>query len=325
MELIERYLQAVKFSLPKGQRDDIVSELRDSILSQIEEKEAVLGRPLNEDEEVELLKKLGSPMHLASNYGRQPNLIGGSMFPIYLKVLKWALGIAFLVHAVTSIAMAAAGKPFLESLAVLFRLPGVALTVFAWVTLIFATMEFFGAKFRLSDCWDPRRLPPLVKDTPRKSRFELIAQLVMQIIFGVWWLAGLHYQYLIFGPGMAFLRFGPVFQTIYPLFVVMLVVDVSLTSAMIVWPQWKQGRAVTRVVMSGLGLVVLYFLISAPELFVAADLSAAQWQPVAKIANHGVHLGMAIAAIANIVKIVREAARLIWQKGGGVHPAALGL
>jgi len=36
MELIERYLQAVKFALPQKQRDDIIKELRDSILSQIE-------------------------------------------------------------------------------------------------------------------------------------------------------------------------------------------------------------------------------------------------------------------------------------------------
>src|SRR6476660_4131611 len=133
MELIDRYLQAVKFALPQAQRDDIVNELRDSILSQIEEKEATLGRPLNEGEQVELLQKLGSPTHLASSYRKQQYLIGGSMFPIYWKVLKFALGIAFLVHAASSIAMAAAGKSFMESLGVLFRYPSAALTVFAWV------------------------------------------------------------------------------------------------------------------------------------------------------------------------------------------------
>ena len=50
MELVDRYLQAVKAALPKGNQDDIVQELKDSILSQVEEKEAALGRPLNEDE-----------------------------------------------------------------------------------------------------------------------------------------------------------------------------------------------------------------------------------------------------------------------------------
>ena len=33
MELIDRYLQAVKFALPKAQQDDIIKELSDNILS----------------------------------------------------------------------------------------------------------------------------------------------------------------------------------------------------------------------------------------------------------------------------------------------------
>ena len=92
MELIERYLQAVKFALPQEQRDDIIKELRDNILSQIEEKEAELGHPLSEDEQVELLKKLGSPIHLASRYRKQQHMIGATMFPIYWKVLKAVAG-----------------------------------------------------------------------------------------------------------------------------------------------------------------------------------------------------------------------------------------
>ena len=71
---------------------------------------------------------------------------------------------------------------------------------------------------------------------PRKSQFELITQLVVQTGLGVWWLAGLHYQYLILGPGIAFLRFGPVWQTIYPLLVLMVIVDLGLTASRLIWP-----------------------------------------------------------------------------------------
>jgi len=110
MEMIDRYLQAVKFALPQAQRDDIIKELRDSILSRIEDKQATLGRPLNEDEQAELLRKLGRPMDLASRYRKPQYLIGASMFPIYWKVLKAALALAFVVLASASIATAAAGK-----------------------------------------------------------------------------------------------------------------------------------------------------------------------------------------------------------------------
>jgi hypothetical protein len=323
MELIERYLQAVKFALPQEQREDIIRELRDNILSQIEEKEAQLGHPLSEDEQVELLKKLGSPMRLASRYRKQQYLIGATTFPIYWKILKVSLGLAFLVLAAASIATAAAGKTLVESLGVLFRYPSVALMTFAWITLVFAALEFFGARHQLKDTWDPRNLPPLVKDSPRKSRFELITRLFLQTLFGVWWLAGLHYQYLILGPGIAVIRFGAVWQTIYPLFVVMVLVDVSITAAMLIWTQWTQGRVASRLVMSALGLVVLYSLINAPELFVAADSSAAHLQSLAKGINYGLRLCLVIAAVVNVINIGVESVRLIGRKLGAVHQATV--
>ena len=40
MELLDRYLQAVRFWLPKAQRDDIAAELSEDIRSQIEERES---------------------------------------------------------------------------------------------------------------------------------------------------------------------------------------------------------------------------------------------------------------------------------------------
>ena len=166
MELIERYLQAVKFALPQEQRDDIIKELRDNLLSQIEEKEAELGHPLSEDEQVELLKKLGSPMRLASRYRKQQYMIGATMFPIYWKVLKASLGLAFLVLVAASIATAAAGKTLMESLGVLFRYPSVALMTFAWITLAFSALEFFGARLQLEGHLGPAQAAAAGKAQP---------------------------------------------------------------------------------------------------------------------------------------------------------------
>lgn len=220
--------------------------------------------------------------------------------------------------------MAAAGKPFTASLGALHHYPSVALSVFGWVTVVFAALDFFGVKLRVSDRWDPRKLPPLVKSNPRKSRFELIARLVIQIIFGVWWLAGLHYQYLILGPGVALLKFGPVWQTIYPVFAVIVLVDVMFTAAMIARPQWTQGRHVALMVMSALGLIVLYFLINAPELFIASNPSSVEAQSLVKAINYGLHLALFIAAIVNVVNIVKEAIRLIGCSFGHLHQASVG-
>ena len=49
MQLIDRYLQAVKWMLPRKQQDDVVRELNDEILSRVEEKEDALALLLTED------------------------------------------------------------------------------------------------------------------------------------------------------------------------------------------------------------------------------------------------------------------------------------
>jgi hypothetical protein len=119
------------------------------------------------------------------------------------------------------------------------------------------------------------------------------------------------------------LRFGPVWQTIYPLFVLMIVTDLVLATARLVWPHWTQGRSISRLVISGLGLVVFYFLINAPELFVPAE-AAPQLLVLVKNINYGIHLGLLVFAVVNVVNIVREAIRLIGGRLGHVHQATVG-
>src|SRR5260221_3595186 len=91
MELLDRYLQAIEFWLPKRQRQDIITELSEDLRSQVEEKETELGRKL-EDAEVEaILKRCGSPLEVASRYRPQQYLIGPTLFPIYRFVLAGLL------------------------------------------------------------------------------------------------------------------------------------------------------------------------------------------------------------------------------------------
>ena len=92
MELLERYLQAVRGYLLRNRRDDIVKELGGNILSQMEDKAAELGRPLNEDEQVIILKQHGHPLVAAARYRRLPlqQLIGPTLFPLYWYMLQAA-------------------------------------------------------------------------------------------------------------------------------------------------------------------------------------------------------------------------------------------
>ena len=65
MNLLDRYLQAVRFFLPRRQQDDIVRELSENLLSQMEDRAEALGRPLTEDEQADILRRHGHPMLVA--------------------------------------------------------------------------------------------------------------------------------------------------------------------------------------------------------------------------------------------------------------------
>ncbi len=87
-ELLDRYLQAVRFWLPKAQQQDIIAELQEDLRSQIEEQENGLGRSLNESEIETILKQRGRPFIVANRYLPQGSLIGPVLFPIYVFVMK---------------------------------------------------------------------------------------------------------------------------------------------------------------------------------------------------------------------------------------------
>src|SRR5436305_11555632 len=101
MELLDRYLKAVKAYLPGKQQDDILNELSENLRSQMEDRAAELGRPLTDAEQEAFLLRHGNPIEVAGRYltdqrsftfGRQ--VIGPVLFPLYVKILALNLGIA---------------------------------------------------------------------------------------------------------------------------------------------------------------------------------------------------------------------------------------
>ncbi len=207
MNLLNRYLQAVGRLLPKARRDDIIAELRANILSQIEDREQELGRPLTEDEQADILRRHGNPTVIAGRYresnlglafGRQ--LIGPELFPFYKTVLLINLTLTALVRAGLTLAlMHTSAGGFTWTGAVL---PPVMQVVV--ITLIFIVVD--RHKSHVLDNWDPRKLPALKAiaddDGPTASNtFGFICLLVAT----VWVLLTPGWPYLMLGPVASYL------------------------------------------------------------------------------------------------------------------------
>ncbi|HLZ73502.1 HAAS signaling domain-containing protein [Phenylobacterium sp.] len=101
MDLVNEYLRAVAALLPRAQRDDIIAELRDTILTRIEEREADLGRPLTDDEVEAVLREVGHPVVIAARYAEGPqHVVGPTLYPYWLFAVKAAIVLQVAVAAI---------------------------------------------------------------------------------------------------------------------------------------------------------------------------------------------------------------------------------
>jgi hypothetical protein len=109
--LLERYLRAVEFWLPEDGRADIVAELAEDIQSEVEDREAEMGRSLREDELADVLRAHGHPMLVAERYRPSRSLIGSGLLPLYLFTLKVVLLWILLPLAIASAILSAMVGP----------------------------------------------------------------------------------------------------------------------------------------------------------------------------------------------------------------------
>ena len=165
MTMLDRYLYAVKNSLPKDQAaGDIVAEIGDDLQSQMEEREAALGRTLTDDEQAALIKAYGHPRVVAARYGGVQHLIGPELLPFYWSTLSLVGTVVVaieLIGGAISALVARNGALFFGALAAAWNS---LIWIFGIVTIIFALSERapkgegrpFGSRLF---SWDPRRLP----------------------------------------------------------------------------------------------------------------------------------------------------------------------
>jgi prepilin signal peptidase PulO-like enzyme (type II secretory pathway) len=104
MGVVEDYLRAVAALLARAQREDIIAELRDLVLSRIEEQEAELGRTLTLEESEAVLRETGHPVVVAARYRDGPQyVVGPALYPYWLFGVKIAMTIQALVALIVFI------------------------------------------------------------------------------------------------------------------------------------------------------------------------------------------------------------------------------
>ncbi|HEX2664095.1 MAG TPA: hypothetical protein VHM93_14775 [Candidatus Acidoferrum sp.] len=335
MDLVDRYLKAVENALPAAQRQDILSELSEDIHSEMEDKQSELGRALTEEEQQALLRQRGNPLLLAARYrqdhrslaiGRQ--LIGPVLFPFYVKVLSFNLGITFAIIAAIFIALGVSGQKigFHDIVSTCLLQLFIQLGI---VTLIFSLVERHCS--RHPDRWDLsgfrgglRMGVKVAKNidvqiplgTPHVSRFESVSIIVASGVALAWITEVQRYPFLILGPAAAFLKLAPIWYRMYFPIVLLTVAEIVRAIINLVRPDWTRFRAVFSLILHSGGLVVVYFLIKAGSWVTGAGSAvnrSADYAQAVAIVNQCFYYLLIGAAVVSSVTIVVRAAALVRQ------------
>ena len=327
MKLLDRYLQAVRALLPKGQQDDILQELSDAILSQVEDQEAELGRPLTEAEQETILKRHGSPMQVAGRYqkdqrsvafGRQ--LIGPVLFPLYIKILLLNLGITIVVSGVAAVAFSSHQPRLQTAMAMLSHF----IFQFAIITGIFTLAQRSGDRFP----WGWNSPHPTSRSTAQEGRriprSQSIGELIVLVILLPWLPTLPFYPRTIFGDGTALLGFGPgaqiLFKAIYPL----ILLGVIRSCILLANPRRVRFYWVMRLAATSASLVVLGLSLRMGEWVVLANPGGGD--PAHKLAwlaeklNRGAGFGLIAMLVGCLVVWGLELRRLVRLQLAGEDP-----
>jgi hypothetical protein len=169
MTLVDEYLRAIERLLPRDQREDIITELRDIVLSRIEAREAELGRALSEDEIEQELRKVGHPLVVAARYREGPqSVVSPALYPYWTFAVRVgatiAAIVALIVLAVVLIQTGdlgeALGRGVGEAVSLVVAVVGVV-TLAAWAAERFGGERYLerwrvrDLKYLGLDIWDP--------------------------------------------------------------------------------------------------------------------------------------------------------------------------
>jgi hypothetical protein len=322
MDLLERYLQAVRFFLPKHQQDDIIGELSEDVMSEMDEREAACGRPLTEDEQADILRRRGHPMLVAGRYRRHQQLIGPAFLPIYFFALKMGLAVALLVTMLLAIVGALlSGDPINHFVQALLSYPGRALMVFAWTTLGFAVVDYTRSRIKLGGTWDPRTLPRVVRREHWTSRARSSFEFVVTVACLVWLLLLPNAPHLLLGAAATFLEVAPVWRLVYVPIVLLTASAAALSFANVLRPYWTPARSFARIAIQTGGLAVVAVLLRGGPWIVArpgATLGdGASLDRLLHVINRSCEIGLAITAVVSLIEIGREVYRVRLR---GKHP-----
>jgi len=316
MDLIDRYVQRVRFFLPKPQRDDIARELAADLRAEVQDQEAALGHPLGAGEISGILKRWGHPILVSGRYQTERYLIGPALFPVYWFVLKlvtlcyllpWLLVWIGIMILSPDYRAAHQGIAVLQPLGTWWSLVIGAIGI---TTLVFAVLE--RSQARLFERWDPQGLPA-VANKNAISRFSSVVEVVVGSLFVLWWTGYLQFPVRTGHEGDLEVTFTAWFAAFFWPVLAQSAVNVLLSCTSLFRPWWTIPRALVRLGTNVAAVVIAALMLRAGPWIEIRHLNppGAASDGLARLANSGIYwLFLGIGVVSFLVVVFEDVRRL---------------
>ncbi len=311
MDLLDRYLDAIRRNLPPARADDIVEELRGDLLDRVEAREAALGHRLDKGETAALVKAFGHPLVVAGRYREHPYLIGPQAFPFYVYALRVVLVIALTVFLFSSAipVIVRGGNGMQAALQGLGYAWNILFTAFAIVTVLFAMLERNGFPKAHLDAWRPERLA--AAGARKKGKWESPIEVGLGLLLLLLWAGIIPVPLSHVAEGFRIAP-APIWSAYY--WPVLILAAARLAYNLIDWlrPEWKAAR----LLLGGgtiIGAIALVGRLLAEKTLVVATPIAATTQAQSGVAasiDTALHIALLVSLISWGVGLVTLVYRL---------------
>ncbi len=295
MNLVQRYIQAVKIELPPAQREDIGRELHCNIQDDLEALAQQHQRPPSEAEVGAYLQRLGPPVRVASTYWPRRSLGSEAAYPLYKQAL--ILGLSLYVAIGVVLALTELGQARVWGVLlfprILYDIASSVLFGFFAITVVFHYFGNWMAAQPFFWRFDPRRLPNL-----ESGAYLPRTQTMGELLGTVFGLSLVTVGSLGFQIDRLTLDFSPVGGVLAGL-QVLLLLAFGLNLLNLLQPYWTRSKLMVRLLVGlGVGFALVQLLLM-PQLVVLsgtpasspAALNAVNWSLKASL---GVWVGVLV-------------------------------
>ncbi|MDX2007269.1 MAG: hypothetical protein SFU83_18670 [Meiothermus sp.] len=268
MNLVQRYIQAVKLELPVAVREDIGRELQSTIQDELEAFAQRNGRSPSEAEVGEHLKRMGHPVRVASTYWTRRSLVSEAAYPLYKQALLVAMSVYVTIGVLMAVAELGQAQTWglLMFPRVLYDIAATVLFGFFAITLVF---HYFGDQIAAQPYfwrWRTERLPSVESPAAYLPRPQTVSELLGNV-FALTLLAVGPLGFRAYGFTLDFSPVGGVLAAL----LVLTLLDFGLNLLNLLQPYWTKAKLIVRLLVGlGVGFCLVQLLLI-PQLVGASS------------------------------------------------------